>query len=210
MAEEPTAPEVQDTPTPAPETDTPTPVVDYEARYNSLRPEFDRRSQQLREYEERLAAFEQAQQPEDDEEDYEYEYEDPVARRELAELKALIASQQEETQQRQQAEQENHYVNSEIETLEKELEEEFSDDEWNTLGILSERFRDEDGKPDVRVAYKTLFEGVLEPRKQKWVKTKRSPKVSSGPAAAQSIDLDDPQTRREYMARQLQELEGQD
>jgi hypothetical protein len=175
-----------------------------------LRPEFDRRSQQLREYEEQLAAYQQAQQPEEDEEDYEYEYEDPVARRELAELKALIASQQEETQQRQQAEQENHYVNSEIETLEKELEEEFSDDEWNTLGILSERFRDEDGKPDVRVAYKTLFEGVLEPRKQKWVKTKRSPKVSSGPAAAQSIDLDDPQTRREYMARQLQELEGQD
>lgn len=191
----------------APATDTPPPVVDYEARYNSLRPEFDRKSQQLREYEAQLAEYQQSQQ-EPEEDDYEYEYEDSVARQEIAQLKALLAKQQEDTQTKLAAEREAAFVNTEIERIEKEQEEEFSEDEWETLGILSERYRKEDGTPDIDRAYERLFGKIVQPRREKYVSTKKAAKVRSGPSAAQSIDLDDPKARKEYMTQKLMELEG--
>ena len=205
MSEQDAAP-VEDTPTPeAPVEDTP--LVDYEARYNNLRPEFDRRSQQLREYEERLAAYEQAQQePEDDYEDFEYE--DQVARQEIAQLKALLSKQQEDTRKQQEAEQERKFIENNIELLEKEQEEEFSDDEFEALGIFAERYRDEEGKPDIARAYEHLFGKIVKPRREKYVSTKKASRPRSGAAAAQSIDLDDPKARREYMTQKLVELEG--
>jgi len=198
----------QDTPSAVPEEET-RPVVDYEARYTSLRPEFDRKSQRLAELEaEREQWLASQQEPEDDDQ-YEYEYEDPVARQEIAELKALLAKRDQETQQRQEAEREKAFINTEIELLEKEQEEEFSDDEWNTLGILAERYRDEQGKPDLKVAYEQLFGKIVTPRREKYVSTKKASRPRTGAAAAQSIDLDDPKARREYMTQKLVELEGQ-
>lgn len=211
MPEEAQAP-ATDTPTEsAPVEDTQTPVVDWEQRYTHLRPEFDRTKQQLRELEEereQLLAAQQQAQPEFDDEYVDYD--DRIDR-----LEALISQQDQRWQehqdtlaQEQQAELETQFVNDNIETLEKEIDEEFTDEEWNTIGILSERYRDEEGRPDVRFAYEQLFGKIVNPRREKYVTTKKSPKVNSGPAAAQSIDLDDPKTRREYLNQKFRELEG--
>jgi hypothetical protein len=211
------APETPDTPpadeaAPTEETQ-PSPAVDYESRYNNLRPEFDRKAQRLAELEAEREQWLQAQQePEEEGDEYEYDYEDSVARQEIAELKALLAQRDQETQQYLAAERETAFVNTEIERLEKEQQEvvgEFSDDEWETLGVLSERFRKEDGTPDVDRAFEHLFGKIVKPRREKYVSTKKARKPGSGSAAAQSIDLDDPQVRREYMTKQLIELEGQ-
>jgi hypothetical protein len=209
MPDEAQAPEIPDTPIEeAPQGDTPPPVVDYETRYNNLRPEFDRKSQQLREYEERLAAYEQSQQPEPEYDDDEYDYEDTVARQEIAQLKALLAQRDQETQTKLEAEREAAFINTEIKLLEKEQEEQFSDDEWNTIGIIAERFRNEEGEPDIARAYEQLFGKIVKPRREKYVSTKKASRPRSGSPAAQSIDLDDRDTRRDYMTQKLMELEG--
>lgn len=201
--------QVQDTPTDAAPTEDTRPVVDYESRYNNLRPDYDRKSQRLAELEAEREQWLQSQQVPEDDDQYEYEYEDPVARHEIAELKALLSKQQEETQRQQAAEREAAFVNKEIERIEKEQEEEFSDDEWETLGILSERYRNEKGEPDIDRAYERLFGKIVQPRREKYVSTKKARKPAAGSPAAQSIDLDDPKQRREYMTQKLIELEGQ-
>jgi hypothetical protein len=158
MAEEPTpTPEVQDTPAPsAPAEDTQTPVVDYQHRYDNLRPEFDRTKQQLREYEERLAAYEAQQQEPEDDEDYEYDYEDSVARRELAEIKALLSErEQQETLERQHTET-VAFIDNELEAIEKEFSEELSDSESSWIGNYALVNPDEEGRPDVRRAYEAF------------------------------------------------------
>lgn len=195
----------------APPVDTaPPPVVDYEQRYTNLRPEYDRKSQRLAELEAEREQWLASQQPQEPEyEDDEYDYEDTVARHEIAQLKALLSKQQEETQHQQAVEREQAFINSEIKVLEAEQEEEFSDDEWNTLGILAERYRTEGGEPDIKVAYEQLFGKIVKPRREKYVSTKKASRPRSGSPAAQSIDLDDPDARKEYMAQKLAELEDQ-
>jgi chromosome segregation ATPase len=167
-------------------------VVDYRSRYENLLPEFTRKSQRLAELEAAQAEYGEQPQYEDDgeyEEEYEYESLSP------ADIQRLV---------RQQADvqAEIAFVNSEIDTLERELSEEFSDAEWDYLGRTSEQLRDEAGRPDVRRAYEQL-NGILEDRKQKWVSGKptRSAKPASGPGAAEVVDLDDSEARAEFIDR---------
>ncbi len=202
------APEqIQDTPAAAPEVEDtqPTPV-DYRARYENLRPEFDRKSQQLAEYEERLAAYEAQQQEPEEEDGEEYDWEDTVARRELAELRAALAAEREQANQEKAYVADSEYITSEIETLEKELDDSLDERESNLIGNYAYHNRDENGKPDVRAAYQLYTDG-LEARKAKWVKTKRSPKVNSGPAAVDVPDLDNPKQRVEYIDRRMAEAD---
>jgi hypothetical protein len=150
----------------------------------------------------------QSQQPEPEYDDDEYDYEDTVARQEIAQLKALLAQRDQETQTKLEAEREAAFINTEIKLLEKEQEEQFSDDEWNTIGIIAERFRNEEGEPDIARAYEQLFGKIVKPRREKYVSTKKASRPRSGSPAAQSIDLDDRDTRRDYMTQKLMELEG--
>lgn len=208
MSEEVQAPQEEETPVEtAPVEDTPSPVVDYEQRYNNLRPEFDRTRQQLRDYEERLAAYENSQP--DDEPEYEYEYEDPVARQKIAQLEALIQQQQDETRQQREAQERINHISQEIQTLEKEVGDEFTDEEFDLLGQISANTLDEDGNPDVRVAYEK-FSKILDGRRSKWVSTKKAPKVSAGPPAAEIPDLDNPGKRAEYFEQRMKDIEAQE
>lgn len=202
--------EIQDTP--AQETETPVedtspaPVVDYEQRYNNLRPEFDRTKQQLREYEEQLQALQTQEQAPEDDEDYEYEYEDSVARQGLERIETLLAERDEQaTLERQHAEATSH-IDSELTALETEYSEEFSDSEAEWIGTRAYALRDENGKPDVRAAY-DAFNKMLEGRKAKWTKTKKAPKVNSGPPAAQIQELDTSQKRADYIDQQIHDRE---
>jgi hypothetical protein len=174
-------------------------VVDYRSRYENLLPEFTRKSQRLAE----LEALQNEEEPQYEEDD-EYADEDiyeldqqAIARLARQEVEAALSKRE-----RQQAEQQAEiaFVNSEIDTLERELDEQFSDAEWDYLGRTSEGLRDETGRPDVRRAYEQL-NGILEDRKQKWVSGKRSSKPASGPGAAEVVDLDDSNTRAEFIDR---------
>lgn len=179
-------------------------VVDYRSRYENLLPEFTRKSQRLAELEAQLGdKSEDAQYDDDDDAAWatEDEYLDPDDLRRLARQEAeALLTQRERQQAEEQAE--IAYVNSEIETLEKEVGENFSDAEWDFLGRTSEDLRDEHGRPDVRRAYEQ-FTGILEGRKKQWVGRKRSARPGSGPGAAEVVDLDDRNQREEYIDRIL-------
>lgn len=198
------APPSEDTPqvdTPVSQEDTgeETGVVDYRSRYENLLPEYTRKSQRLAELEREHQASDEPQYDDDEEPYYEVEEYDPAELRRLArqEAEAVIAARE-----RQQADQQAEiaFVNAEIQTLEKELGENFSDAEWDYLGRTSEDLRDEHGRPDVRRAYEH-FNAVLEGRKQKWTSGKRSAKPASGPGAAEVVDLDDPLQQADYIDR---------
>jgi hypothetical protein len=182
-------------------------VVDYRSRYENLLPEFTRKSQRLAE----LEALQNQEEPqyEDDgqyEEEYEYESLSPADIQRLVRQETEAALSQRERQQAD-VQAEIAFVNSEIDTLERELQEEFSDAEWDYLGRTSETLRDESGRPDVRRAYEQL-NGILEDRKQKWVSGKptRQAKPASGPGAAEVVDLDDSEARAEFIDRVMGDI----
>ena len=192
--------EIQDTPTDAaPDVDTQQPVVDYEARYHSLRPEFDRKSQRLAELEELFAQSQQTDTPDDDE-DFEYDFEDSVARqaaeraaREVAELKAQLLQQQEKADR-------DSYITSELEAIEAATKDEFDEDESDWIGNYALNHPDEHGNPDVRAAYER-FNRIFERRKSKWASGKRADRPAAGPGAVEVPDLDDPEQREQYIDR---------
>lgn len=167
-------------------------VVDYRARYENLLPEFTRKSQRLAELE---AQFQQDDQIDDD--DYEYEEYDPRDLERIIEQKTEAAlSKRERAQQEKQ--QEIAYVNAEISRIEKEVGDEFSDEEWDYIGRTSEDLRKEDGRPDVERAYEH-FSNLIEGRKKKWYSGKKSARPASGPGAVEQVDLDDPEKRAEFI-----------
>lgn len=206
--------------TEAPTEDTPSPpAVDYQDRYNNLRPEFDRTKQQLAEEREARERFQQeleqlrtqSVQPDYDDGDFdEDDLADPVARRRLAAVEAALVEERQLRAQQEAAaaeeakrEQEYTYIDTELETLEKRLGEEFDDDEADWIGNYAGRHRDEHGRPDVGRAYEA-FSQILERRKQKWVETKPTggrPAVGSG--AVEVPDLDDPDQRVAYLNQAL-------
>lgn len=194
----------------APAGDTqPTPVVDFESRYNNLRPDYDRKSQRLAELEaEREQWLASQQEPEEDDGEYEeYDFEDSVARQRLEDLEARIAErEQAETLAAQQAEESAH-IDSELEAIEKETQDEFSQEESDWIGNYALAHKDEHGKPDVRLAYKTYID-LIEGRKSKWISTKKAPRPGTGAAAKEEVKLDTSDDRSRYMAQRLEELDG--
>jgi hypothetical protein len=199
------APE-EDTPetpveTEAPVEDTPDSqeVIDFEDRYNNLRSHADRRDQErqreIQAYQAELEALRsQQQQPVyDDEPEYdEDDLADPVARRELADLKARIAERERLDTLAEQQEAEYTHIDDQLASLEKRLNEKFDDDEARLLGNYARENRDHNGDPDVELAYRT-FAQILERRKKSWVETKPTGgKPAAGPGAVEVPDLDDP------------------
>lgn len=198
-------PQNEDTPTQvveeAPTEDTPAaPVIDWEKRYNDLRPTFDQTAQERRQLEEeveRLRAAQQAQPTPDEDDDLYEDLADPVARREIARLEAQQAAllqelkqrhEQETLQQRQQ--QEYAHIDAELDSIESEFGDELSDEEARMLGNYALANRDEHGRPDVRLAYET-FTKVFEGRKAKWIDKKKSAPATpaTGPGAVEVPDL---------------------
>lgn len=209
-------PETPDTSTEAaPVEETPPTPVNYEERYNSLRPEFDRRNQRLSEFEallndpNALAARLQELAPEQDppDDDDEYLYEDPVARQRLAELEARLERNEKAEQADRERGETSAHITSELESLEEEFDDELNQKESDWIGNFALANRDENGKPDVRLAYQTYTE-LIDGRNAKYVQGKKSPQVKSGPGAAKTVNLDDPREREDYITRRLAEMES--
>jgi hypothetical protein len=222
----------QDTPEQGGSEETPAedaPEVDWEQRYNDLRPEADRWRTSADQYEEffdnpspeGLATLMAQLEPherdavigrvgyqlEKDEEEYEDEYdEESDAEERLEQIESYLAQGAEQAQIEEFQEQEADYVSEEIAALEAQEGREFSEREIQILFLNATHpnLRGDRGEPDVEAAYDALRE-ANEAERQRVVDSKRAPQAPSGASPSQQVDLDDPEQRRDWMARRLTE-----
>lgn len=188
----------------------------YEAAYKRLQADYTRKrqadSQRVRELEEAVTRLSQALPQDDDDEDYDFdddEYVDPEDR--IARLEQVLAAREEQERAAQIAELEEEYVANQIDDLETRLGREFSDQEAEILFNLatSDRFRAEDGEPGIEAAYE-LYEQIQKDAREKYVSSKKAPRIPTGRAAEEQYNLDTPEGRREYMAAALTAEESAD
>jgi len=191
------------------------PEHDYEQRYNDLQPEYTRATQEnamlrqivdlAREGDPEALEYLGYEAPDTDTEDDD----EPTVEDEVAQLKEW--KQQRESAEEQQAE--------ELETedawqrfYESEFDKLDADGKWDddyrakVVGIAQQLPPAEDGLPDLEAGHKALDEW-FESRFNERVKSKRSPQAPSGANASHQPDLDDPEQRRDFIARRLAEQE---
>lgn len=197
-----------------------TPDIDFEQRYNDLRSEFDRRNQQYAEAEQleavlageagpeaqaqALAAFgiELEGDEEFDEFDDELDEYDPDAR--IDRLESFLEEQQMAAEEEAMAEAEQEYLAEGLGILEEQEGREFSDQELETLVSIAVANPDDQGVPDLAFAHQHLND-LIQDRQQAWVQSKRSGRVpGSGVAAEKAVDLDNEETRVQWMADRIE------
>lgn len=218
------APETPDTPTAdetpaveaaseAPSTDT---QIDWEKRYNDLRPEWDRAKTQLSEFEQYQPLIQSLQndpvatiralqdQFADQFEDEDDEFEDPGER-----ALRMLQEQQETAQQaaeRERREQlEEQYVGDGIDELAKRDNVELSDHAEAVIYALAthDSLRGDDGRPDVEAAYDALRAFEKEVR-DNYVASKKAPRIPSGRPGEKSPDLSNDEERVNALAQMIE------
>lgn len=148
---------------------------------------------------------------EGEDDDPQYDDDDPVSQlaREFQEFREAYNQERqtaEQTAQQQALEQAEHaYIVDGLQTLQTKTGREFSEEELDTIGLLSERLRDEEGFPDVDAAYERIYATVLPNERKRWESQKKSPQAPRGSAASEVPDLTTEQGRVDYMAARLAE-----
>jgi hypothetical protein len=206
--------EVQATPTETPgEQDTSQQEIDWQKRYNDLRPEYDRATQFRSQFEAdpdaflRAHGYEVADDEEDTPEGEYYDEEDTgdeYAQR-LERLESTLAEQSEAQQRAEFEQMENSFIGENIGQLMQEHGVDLTDEEVEYIGDTSKLYRDDQGVPDVKAAWEaqqTMFKHQLERVR----KSKNSPQAPRGGAGKSAPDLDNPQERDDYMAQRLAQL----
>ena len=183
--------------------------IDWQKRYEDLRPQWDRTKQQLSQYEQFTQALqndpqatiralqEQFADAEDDGDDDEFE--DPGERAlQILQEQQETAQQQADRERRQAVEEQ--YVAEGIDALTKRDNVELSDHAQAVLYALSthDSLRGEDGRPDVESAYEALRDFEKEVR-ERYVSSKKSPRIPNGRPGEKSIDLDNEDDALKYM-----------
>ncbi len=219
--EQPQAPvEEQDTPTAPQEGDAATESVDWEKRYNDLRPEYDRVKTEWSQREEDLALLEAIQSDPDtqrqlyeelaqaygtDAEDVEEPLDetglDPAILSKLQELDEKSARYEQHLQKQEEDElvqQMDEFITDSLEKLSDGQE--LSDDEetWIVSRAVSLP-PTADGLPDVQQAYEE-YKKLDAARHERYSKTKRAPQAPQGQGATKDPDLDNPREREDYFA----------
>jgi hypothetical protein len=192
--------------------------VDWPKRYDDLRAEFNRDKQRLAEYEQFLDTLRDPEsQPEalealgfqlaeDDEQEDEEEFKDPYEERLLA-LEETLSERSEQEQEQQLVEAEDAFISQQIDTISGSKSQEFSDEEIQLIGDLSQVMRDDKGLPDVGAAYERIYGQLLPQKTQEYLKSKRAARPGSGQSAEHKPNLDNERERVEHMAQRLQEGE---
>jgi chromosome segregation ATPase len=202
--QDPQAP-IVDTPEPsAPDSGTPEPQINWQKRYEDLRPQFDRTNQQLNdpEYQRQLMAqwgyeVEDAQP--------EQEWVDPTdeLRQELNELKQWRDQRTQAEQEQEQLQRITASVDDQFKAAQADLDP--ATREWVTTRALNMDPR-EDGMPDIAGALEA-YGAWVEGQQQKWEEQRRKPRAPKIPSGGQegtsAPNLDDRQARRDWMAEQL-------
>ena len=217
------APVTPDTPDAAPENEghaasSPDEVVDWRQRYESLRPEFDRRNEELKEAQaraalvdalrsddprERLRAAEELGLDYEDPELYDDTPDDPIS----PVLSRLEALEQRYEQDRKaweaevRAEEEANFAAEELRAVGLDP----SEDAKVAQFVLAAAYanRDEQGRPDVRAAYAD-YTAILDQARRGVFEQKKAPHVAQGgQSATQQPDLDNEQARQEWMVNRM-------
>lgn len=223
MPDEAQAPETPDTPAPEPEApdqghaEESQAAVDFEKRYNDLRPEYDRVTQRSSQLEQLISAAQQGDpealdalglEPAEDDTQNDDEYVDPYESlsQKVESLEEMLARQQEEEQNFARFQQENEYVNSEVEKLEQKLGRDIGEEEYDLITSWAASMRDEQGRPDVAAAY-DKWDKLLNAKKKDYFESKKAPQVGTGAAATKEVNLDDPNERHEYIVSRLNQMD---
>jgi hypothetical protein len=203
--------------TPEASAPTGTPDINWEQRYNDLRPKFDQTAQEA-------AALRAEQERLNDEEyfkqlmaqrGYEVEepdpgYQDPTAaelerlRAQVTELAGWKDNLTQEQLQQQQLQQINASVDEQFRATAPDLDP--ATREWVETKALSMAPRD-DGMPDIQGAYQAFTDWELERQKQWRTQKKRAPHVAAGGAEGVTApNLDDPDQMLQWQMNRLQDL----
>jgi hypothetical protein len=198
----------QDTPDiSAPDPGTPDePQINWQKRYEDLRPQFDRTNQELarlndESYQRELMAR-WGYEVEDPEPGYAPDPNDEV-RQKLAELEEWKNTQEQQREQAQQLEQITASVADQFRQAGGDLDERTR--EWVTTRALNMDPR-EDGMPDIQGAINDYNAWVTE-QQQQWEQSRKRPRAPhvppGGQAGTDAPNLDDREQRRAWMAEQL-------
>jgi hypothetical protein len=202
------------------------PQIDWEKRYNDLRPQYDRTNQELaklndEDYQKQLMA---QWGYEVDEPEPVYEQQDPTAelRQQIAELSEWKNAQEQQRQQAEQLDQITSSVAEQFQSVAPDLDKQTNDPdpavresaartrEWITTRALNMNPR-EDGMPDIQGAVNEYNAWVSE-QQQKWEQGRKRPRAPhvppGGQAGTDAPNLDDREARRRHMAEQLAALEA--
>lgn len=136
---------------------------------------------------------------------------DPTAelRRELEDLKQWREQTQTAAQQEQTTQRDVQVIGTGLQSLAEKIGRDLTEEEIQLLGDAAWANRDDQGLPNINKVIE-LYTGVRTHDQKTWAKAKRqAPFVSSsGQAATQAPDLDDPQQRVAWMAAQLDDLDS--
>lgn len=181
----------------------------FEKRYNDLRPEYDRTTQRLSQYEqlvdhlqdpeyqaEALEALGLQLAEEERDEDDDWDEDDPSER--IEQMENYLEQQSQAAYQAQQEDAMLDRVEEGVDALQKEHGE-FDDEELELLLDAAEANPDDDGIPDVKYAYELLTK-VADARREKYLASKKGTQLPGGQAAVEDVDIDDEQARIALMA----------
>lgn len=196
-------------------------VVDWRQRYESLRPEFDRRNEELKEAQARAQLVDALRSDDPHEraraaEELGLEYEDPDLYDDTPDdpneqqLRELLAWKEQVDQERHAAkleverEEEAYFAAQELRAV--GLDPESDDDAKVAQFVLAAAYanRDEQGRPDVRAAFAD-YQSILDQHAAGVFQSKKNaPHVAKGgQSAIQQPDLDNDKARQEWMIAQL-------
>jgi hypothetical protein len=215
---------IEETPAvpPSPETGTPgtdQEQIDWQKRYEDLRPEYDRTTQRLSERE-RLVEGLSSDDPDtraaaaqalglqfvDDSTDDD-QYTDPTDQlaQKLQALEARLEQRDQQAQDQANIARIEAAVEQQLAQLPDGLSE--KDKNWIVKGALGLDPTPE-GVPDIQAAYQEFTEWESDRQKQ-WAATKKAPHVSAvGQQGTSAPDLDDPAQRVAWMTERARELES--
>ncbi len=190
--------------------------INWQKRYEDLRPEWDRAKTQLSEFEQYQPLIQSLQNdPQgtiralqkqfgvDDEIDDD-EFEDPGER-----ALRMLQEQQETAQQQAEREQldalEEQYVGEGIDALAQRDNIEPSEDEQTLIYALAtnDAVRGEDGRPDVEWAYNAI-QALKKEVREGYVASKKAPRIPSGRPGEKSPDLSNDDERVSLMAEMIE------
>lgn len=208
-----TAPEqVQETPTDAAvEETTPAedaPAIDWEQRYNDLRPEFDRNNQlqaaargqhgeqaQIEALDLLGIPYETAEPEEEDD-----EWVDPDER--FDRLEAQIAQRDEAAEQAQFVREEESWIDQNLTALEGSEGIDLSDAETKIVLDIALSNRHPNGEPDLTGAIAALKDS-WNARQASYLASKKAPAPPNGSAGEAKIDFSNAEARQKFMAEDL-------
>lgn len=211
--------EVQDTPTPdeaasaeeKPAEQDQEPTVDWEQRYNSLRPEYDRSNQLLAAArgdhgpEAQIEAARQLgwdvqQQPQEEEDPFE----DPEERtqREIAEIKEQLQQHKEAEEWAEFEQLEKGFVKETLDGLEGDENVKLSGKERTWIETQAKANRLESGEPNLKGAFDDL-KGIKSAARDEYLASKKAPKAPAGAVGEEEIDLSNKEKRNKWMAEQI-------